>query len=277
MMQDRDLSALIDQAIAADELDIATGIVGGFRVGCAYQPIFSRCNNFLRPTGLAGIITPYEQGRPASADAFAAACALDADFATALGLALQIRNYGNTGVAGLDLHVGCAVDQIARILPLLDSPSAAGWEDVVLGPEKLVCEIVGDDAALPDEFFDVLGELRWKGVRTGGVFGGEQPMSTAIDADVLRLDGRWFRKICGEPTACLLGSMVSVWHSRGIKVLVDGIATAAQLRIALDAQADHFQGDFLAAAKPAGSVLDETPLPISALLDAGDKAMSLRG
>jgi len=56
-----------------------------------------------------------------------------------------------------------------------------------------------------------------------------------------------------------------------------GIDTAGQLRIALDAGADHFQGDFLACMAPAGSVFDERPVPIAALLDTGGKVVSLRG
>lgn len=273
----RDLPALIDQAIVVDELDIAAGIVGRFRLVCAYQPIFSRCSNFLRPTGLSGVAVPYEQGVPVAADAFAAACAPDGGFAAALGLALHIRNYGNIGVAGLDLHVTCGPDHVSCLPPLLDSPSTAGWQDVVLGPEKLVCEIACSEADLADEVLDVLDELRWKGARMGGIFGGAQPLAPAVDADVIRLHGEWFRKICAEPTARLLGSMVSVWHSRGLKVLVDGIDTAGQLRIALDAGADHFQGDFLACMAPAGSVFDERPVPIAALLDTGGKVVSLRG
>ncbi|WP_019171373.1 EAL domain-containing protein [Pseudaminobacter salicylatoxidans] len=270
MMQNRYLPAVIGQAIRVDELDIATGIVGGFRMTCTYQPIFSRYSNFLRPSGLAGI------AGPVPADAFTAATVQDADFAAILGMALLIRNYGHTGIAGLDLHVSCSLDRIANLLPLLDSPSTAGWEDVALGPEKLVCEIVGD-AEPSCEVLDALEELSWKGVRMACVFGGAQPLATAVDADVIRLEGAWFRKICAEPTARLLGSMISVWHSRGLKVLVDGIGTAAQLRIALDADADHFQGDFLASAAPAGAIFDDRPVPISAILEDGGKAISLRG
>lgn len=269
------MPAAVRDAIFVDELDIATGVSGPFRLKSAYRPIFSRAGGKLRPSGVQGITVVSRQGQPVTPEAILTECPPEArGFIVALGLALQLRNYGNIGIAGLDLHVDCDPSQSGAILPLLSGLPMAGWEDIVLGPEKLVCE-VASAARADSDFWVWMEELRWRGVRLAGSFGADRTLPAEAKADVVRIESDWFRKTCEEPTVRLLGPIISVMRSHGSKVLVGGIETSQQLRVALEAGADLLEGDLLARPAPAGTVFDEAPLSITTLL-GGHNVVSLR-
>ncbi|PSJ58255.1 EAL domain-containing protein [Pseudaminobacter soli (ex Li et al. 2025)] len=266
----------LSESLVVDEFDIACGVFGSFRLKSFYQPIFSRAGGALLLTGLQGMSVPCLLGQPVATDAFRSECTPEVQgFVSALGLAVQLHNYGHTGIAGLDLHVDCDPCGGTSVLSLLSERYAVGCEDVVLGPEKLVCE-VSSSAQAGDDFWDGIEELRWKGVRLAGSFGADRTLPAEAKADVVRIESAWFRKICNEPTARLLGPMISVMRSHGAKVLIGGIETAHRLRIALEAGADHFQGDFLAEPVAAGCAFDEAPLSIAALLGVGQNVVSFR-
>jgi EAL domain-containing protein (putative c-di-GMP-specific phosphodiesterase class I) len=114
--------------------------------------------------------------------------------------------------------------------------------------------------------------MRGIGVRIASAFGrggATQDQLDLITPEIVKIDGVWFQKLCRETaTVVLFGLLVSRFHDRGAKVLIDGIDDAAQLRVALRAGADLFQGDHLARAALVGTVFEETPLAVADLLAA---------
>jgi len=271
-------AAAIREAIVTDEIGIATAVLGPYRLKSVFQPIFSRSGGTLRLTGVQATAATLGNGRPigSGADPAPAANMDAAGMAEPLSLALHLRNYANIGVAGLDLHVNCVSCPGVDLLAVLTTVPMAGWDDIVLGAEKLVCEIAPAESR-EHAFWQAIDDLRWKGVRLAGTFGAERKFPAEVVPDIVRIDGGWLGKIRTEATAQLLVPVISILRRRGAKILIDGIDTAVELQAAVEMDADLYQGSFLARSIPAGGVLDEAPLSLAGLVAGGTNVVALRG
>ncbi len=277
------LPAAIDEAVFVDEVGIEIGIMGDLRLKSACQPIFSRSDDVLMTVGVKPVPAFFRHGRPLPCEEFQdSAASSSAEFAEMLFRVLHLRNYRNIGLGDVDMFIdfdaGADLDTFLSFLP------TAAWEPecAALCPDMLVCEL---DNAMQFEAGHVLQlaeQMRWKGIRTGlRVYGVGQAGDDEIELirpDVVRVDEAWFNEICRDhATAQLFAPIVSVLQDQGVKVLVEGIADATALRVALDANVDLFQGDLLALAALAGTVFNEKPLPIARLLDGGRNVVRLFG
>ncbi|SFT85950.1 EAL domain-containing protein [Mesorhizobium sp. YR577] len=267
------LLAAIDEAIFVDEVGIEIGVMGDLRLKSACQPIFSRSDDALVTVGVKSVPAFFLHGRPLTAEEFRdGAASPSAEFAEMLLRVLHLRNYRNIGLGDVDMFIdfdagSSDLDTFLSFLP------TAAWEPecAVLCPDMLVCELDNVMQFEAEHVLQLAEQMRWKGIRTGlRVYGVGQAGDDEIELirpDVVRVDETWFGEICRDSaTVRLFAPIVSALQDQGVKVLVEGIADAASLRVALDANVDLFQGDLLALAALAGTVFDEKPLPIARLL-----------
>ncbi len=272
-------------AIFVDEIGIETGIHGDFRLKSTYQPIFRRELSTLRPAAVEGHMAAFVDGievppgRPLE----------DADpsdrlFVKGMCRELHLRNHHNIGVADLDLFV--RYDPGASRDPKAVARDVAGLArrlgEIELDPRLVVCAL-GETGELDLSALLVLvGEMHRHGLRVAlDDFGGGDATFERIGLlrpDIVKTDGAWFRRLCAsQPTSKLFCSIAETIRGFGATVLVDGVETPAQLRVALDARAEFLQGCLLARPALAGTIFDPTPLDIAGLLQADAKVVSLFG
>jgi EAL domain-containing protein (putative c-di-GMP-specific phosphodiesterase class I) len=262
----------VRQAIVVDELGIAIGVHEAYRLKSAYRPLFSKEGDKLVPIGVKASTVPFTAGKQVAFADFRAG--LDsADVSSVIGLcsALGLANYRHVGIDGLDLWVGYHPILNGELSPWLDETVDADDYEVLPRPRRLVCEF---DAS--EEHRQALighgGTLREKGFGVAiGVFGSKHLAETEFGLsgpDIVRVEAGWFAQAYQDgATARLLGTVISRLRHRGIKVLVEGIASPGHLRVAHKCGADLFQGDYLAPAALGGTVFKLEPLSIRRLLD----------
>ncbi|WEX11198.1 EAL domain-containing protein [Chelativorans sp. AA-79] len=282
MTDAEDLARRIDDAINVDEVGIETGRYGPYYLKTLYQPIFCNTADGLQPCGVEGLAGPQREGQPVATRAFFAdvAAAEDRLFVENLCHTLHLRNYPNIGVDGLmlfvkhyanaDFGLKAAKAQVADIAAFLD--------EISVDPALLVCEI----AETADEglMTQIAAELRKHRIRIAvDDFGvGRSTLSRVrlLDPEVVKIDGGWFRRIAEVAMAAkLLNSLVDALQREGRQVLIQGIETAAQLRVAMQAGADFVQGYLLGRPKLAGSIFDLNPLHIEGLFASGERVVPL--
>jgi EAL domain-containing protein (putative c-di-GMP-specific phosphodiesterase class I) len=268
--------------IFADEIGIAYGIYGDFRLRSVYQPIFAPRGKVLTAVAVEALVEPHLAGLPSSTQAFFDDIpAGDRLFVEAMCRALHLRNYSNIGVDGLDLffnynplvndHPGRALAEIRLMTRHLG--------DFDLHPGMLVCEITeqaADDALL----LRLVREMRRDGIRIAiddfGTGHSTEERVSMLQPDIVKIDGGWFAEFCRHAAAeRFFRPLVSSLHDRGARVLVEGIEQAAHLRVALEGDVDLLQGYYLARPKLAGTIFREEPLAIDALLEAESKVVQL--
>lgn len=273
----------VSDAIAVDEVGIETGRYGGFFLKSAYQPVFRRESDVLVPFAVEGLIMPFVDGkRVPSQRLFQETLPEDKIFVESMCRALHLRNYHNIGVDGLQLFfnfdpgvhqdAGVAISEIRFMAKRLG--------ELGLDSRLLVCEVT-EKALASDILVRLAAEMRRHGIRLAiDDFGtGDSNLARVdlIEPDIVKIDGQWFRKVSEvAETARLLPALVAGFKGRGVEVLVEGIETAWQLRIALEAGADFFQGYLLGRPALAGTIFDETPLAIEELIRVPDNVVLLR-
>ena len=218
--------------------------------------------------------TPFRHGQPIPVAAFHNAVLPRHDLAlTALAAALSLRNLGHAGVAGLrlmlraDLRSAGTAGRARAAVRLLAAEIAR--DD--LRPHDICVELAGLAEVGADAVAAAFAALQQHGIRIAVLEQGNGPASGVLPdlapADLVRIDGGWFRTVARQPqTARLFAALVRAYRSRGADVLVDGIATETMLRVALDSGADLFCGPLLAPAALAGALFPDTPLTIESLL-----------
>jgi EAL domain-containing protein (putative c-di-GMP-specific phosphodiesterase class I) len=261
-----------------DEIGIEIGIYGDWRLKATFRPIFARAGGGFRPVAVEGGVRPFVFGREVDERMFRRAVPRhDRPAVTALGAVLCLRNLQHTGVEGLklllDAEFGGAVSAAkarAAVRALAAEIRRNG-----LDADSVIVQLsaVGGEAA--NAAFD---GLRAKGIGFALV---EKGNGLAFDGagndaeadplpDLVTIDAGWFRMVAGQPsTAQLFGALVHGYRSRGAVVLVEGVATAGELRVALDSGADWLSGPLLAPVALSGAVLPEDALQIETLLDQG--------
>lgn len=276
-------STEVKSAIFVDEIGIALGIYGDFRLKTAYRPIFALSGETLQPVAVEGLVKPYLNGAAfPPARQFGEAEPGDALLMEAVCRALHLRNHENIGVDGLDLFVNCdalakndamgarrAVRQMANVI-----------QEMWLDPAKVICEF-SEGAADTAILMHIAGEMRRHGLRIavsdcGAGHSGEQ--LAPVRPDFVRVDGAWFRAMAAKPeTARLFAPVVAGFHALDAQVLVEGIESADQLEVALGGGADLVEGDFLAHPTLAGAIFPEDPIPLAASSKTDEKTTSLFG
>lgn len=252
-----------------DEVGIEIGLYGDYRLKSAYQPIFSRRGDRLFPVGVKGLVAPFLSGKPVPRDVFVDGLSTrDAECVEDIAERLHIRNYRNIGVAGLFLFT--TLGPAARRDTHTDILSAGGlMEATGLDPAMLVVEI-REDAEQRGTRGQFAAALRRSGARLAlGDFGAltsSVERYERIDPDVVSFSGDWFRKLSREAaSARLFGTAVSHLRNCGVVTHLDGVETAQQLQVALDAGVDLLQGNLFRPPALAGTIFDETPLDIEML------------
>lgn len=265
----------VGAAILADEIGIAYGVHGEFRLRSAYQPIFAPAGDALRPVAVEALVEPHRAGRAvAPAVFFEGVAEADRLFVEAMCRTLHLRNFRNIGVAGLDLFFNFdpgVNDHPGRVLAELRL-MMGGLEEFDLYPGMLVCEITEHAAPNDRVLAAIAREMRRNGLRIAvddfGAGHSTEDRLRLIEPDVVKIDGPWFALLCRYPAAVrLFGSLTGLLHERGIKVLVEGIEEPRQLRVALDGGADLFQGFLLGRPALAGTVFDAGPVELARLLE----------
>ncbi|QKC89098.1 EAL domain-containing protein [Mesorhizobium sp. NZP2234] len=274
----------VGDAIFVDEVGIEYGVHGDFRLRSAYQPIFAPLGGTLHAVAVEGLIEPHRDGRAGSPRAFFESIAVsDRLFVETMCRALHLRNFQNIGVDGLDLffnynpmvndHPGRALAEIR-----LMSRHLGG---LGLAPGMLVCEITeqaADDALLAR----LVREMRRDGIRIAiddfGTGHSTEERVSLLQPDIVKIDGGWFGEFCRHTAAeRFFRPLVSSLHDRGARVLVEGIEQPVHLRVALDGGVDLLQGFLLARPALAGTIFDEKPIAIDALLGKENNVVPLFG
>ncbi|UCI21562.1 EAL domain-containing protein [Mesorhizobium sp. B2-1-8] len=272
----------IDDAIFVDEIGIEYGVHGDFRLRSAYQPIYAPRGSSLYPVAVEGLIEPHRAGRTGSPRMFFdGVAASDRLFVETMCRVLHLRNFHNIGVDGLDLffnynplvnnHAGRALAEIRLMSRHLD--------ELGLAPAMLVCEITeqaADDALLAR----LVREMRRDGIRIAiDDFGtGHSTVERVglLQPDIVKIDGGWFAEFCRHAAAeRFFRPLVSSLHDRGAKVLVEGIEQPTHLRVALEGGVDLLQGFLLGRPALAGTIFNEEPLAVDALLGFDNKVVPL--
>lgn len=281
-MSGRERRRDVGEAIFADEIGIEYGIYGEFRLKSAYQPIFAPRGGALAAVAVEALIEPQRAARPvAPAVFFDSVAAGDRLFVETMCRMLHLRNFRNIGVDGLDLffnynpmindHLGRALAEIRMMTRHLG--------DLDLHPGMLVCEIT-EQAADDHVVAPLARELRCHGVRIAiddfGTGHSTAERMSLLQPDIVKIDGGWFAEFCRHAAAeRFFRPLVSSLHDRGAKVLVEGIEQSVHLRVALDGGVDLLQGFHLGRPALAGTIFNQEPLSIEALLGADNKVVPL--
>lgn len=206
---------------------------------------------------------------------------------------------GEAGVDGMTAREVADLDRLALTVHLRNAPAAAQgneWlflplhpqtlqqrlispaqalrelEALDISPSRLVLEIA-ESASLDDAGLQAfVGAWRDAGFRIAlddfGAGASNYDRVLALQPDIVRLAPSLVRNAEQSPRAArLFPHMIALLREAGALALVDGIASEAQARIAIDADAELLQGDWFAPA--AGS------LPVPAVLR--EKAAQLMG
>lgn len=273
----------IRDAITVDEIGIETGHYGPFLLKTVYQPIFETGQDGLAPIGAEGLIKPFVEGKSVPAlDFFAQVPAEDGFFVENMCRALHLRNYRNIGVEGLQLFFN--YDPRAHT----DLESALGQirymasrlEYLEIDPADLVCEITEVEAVNSEMLVEIAAEMRRHGVRLAvddfGTGHSTLQRMDLIEADIVKIDGPWFRQIATMAAARrLLEALVRALQRSGRQVLIEGIETPDQLKAALDTGADLLQGFLLGRPALAGTIFDTNALDPDDFFYRGDNVIRL--
>jgi EAL domain-containing protein (putative c-di-GMP-specific phosphodiesterase class I) len=265
----------VSDAILADEIGIEYGRYGDLILKSAYQKIFRREGEWLRPFAAEGLVIPFRGGRPLPPEAlFDTTADEDKVFVEGMCRTLHLRNYDNIGEKGLVLFFNFdprTNSDFAVTVKELEF-IAGRYGEIQLDSHLLVCEIIETEAQDIDTLVRIAGEMRRHGIRLAvddfGVGASNLERVKLLRPDIVKIDGAWFRQIAAVPAAAsLFKSFVAGLHGLGAEVLIEGIETSAQLACAVDAGADYLQGFLLSRPKLAGTIFDPVALRIDTLLE----------
>jgi EAL domain-containing protein (putative c-di-GMP-specific phosphodiesterase class I) len=273
----------VGDAIVADEIGIEYGRYRDFVLKSAYQKIYRRDGEFLRPFAVEGLVTPFHRGKPVPPEAlFEATPAEDKVFVESMCRTLHLRNYDNIGEPGLVLFFNFDPRTNSDFaLTVKELEFIAGrYGEITLESHMLVCEIIETEAQDVDTLVRIAEEMRRHGIRLAiddfGVGHSNLERVKLLRPDVIKIDGAWFRQIAAVPAAAaLFKSFVSGLHDLGAKVLVEGIETPEQLACAVETGTDYMQGFALSRPRLAGTIFDPAPLRVDALLEPGANVVPL--
>lgn len=258
-----------------DEIGIEVGIYGDWRLKAEFRPVFATAHGCFHAVAAEGGTRPFVFGREVEERMFRRAVpARDRPIVAAAGAALCLRNLQHTGLTGLKLilsaEFGTAVSPAtvrAAVRALAAEIGRNGLQPTDLFVELSRLVEIGEDAVRA-AFEGLRASRIGVALREKGDGIGFAGLPLVSFADLVVIDGSWFRPVARQQsTAQLFGALVRGYRSQAAAVLVQGIATAGELRVALDSGADWLSGPLLAPAALAGAVFPEETLPVEALLD----------
>jgi EAL domain-containing protein (putative c-di-GMP-specific phosphodiesterase class I) len=265
----------VSDAIVVDEIGIEYGRYGDLILKSAYQKIFRREEEWLRPFAAEGLVVPFRDGQPLPPEAlFDATPDEDKVFVESMCRTLHLRNYDNIGEPGLVLFFNFDPRTNSDFAVMVKELEfiAGRYGEIQLDSHLLVCEIVETEAQDLDTLSRIAGEMRRHGIRLAlddfGVGASNLERVKLLTPDIIKIDGGWFRQIATVPAAAgLFKSFVTGLHGLGTKVLIEGIETSEQLACAIDADADYLQGFLFSRPKLAGTIFEAAALRIDTLLE----------
>jgi EAL domain-containing protein (putative c-di-GMP-specific phosphodiesterase class I) len=264
-------------AIVIDEIGISSGVVRDYRLKTLYRPIFRRTGNAaLQAFAVEGGFEPFLEGQPVRHQLFIdEQGGLESSDIAALARELSLRNLPHAGEDDLQLVIDAVLPTAAG------SIAATAFADDE-GAEVDASRVIwGVSTSWPLDRHDLVEyalDLRAAGfgVAIGGFGTGPWDVACmqAVRPDIVRLDGAWFRRAASSASRLLLPLFAGL-HDHGAEVLVDGIVTATELRVALECGADFLQGDLLGRPALAGVGVDTRPIAIGDFLRDERKVVPL--
>lgn len=267
-------------AIHVDEVGLETGLYGDFRLRTIYHPIFLRDGREAAvPWGVEGRVQAMLDNKPFPNEAFRASTDTDDEpLVAALRGLLPMRNYLNLGVDGLAMLISfeaLVYRQIETAVTCMDALVQA-IADVWVEP-SLVYFAVGNE--VPEDIFtNIAMELKFRGMPSAlSDFGTEQATLSRLEMlgpKIVKLESGMFSRLAGVPIAVrLMASIVERLQRDGRQVLITGVETAEQLRVAVDMGANLLEGSLLRPARQAGVFFDMSPVNLAALLSGSENVV----
>ncbi|MBX3570481.1 MAG: EAL domain-containing protein [Rhizobiaceae bacterium] len=265
----------LGDAWAVDEVGLAFGLLGDYRLRTTYQPVFERRLDRLVPVAVSAASVLHRGGRDLGALRDTALLEFPMRrLAGRLESELALRNLAfldEDEPAGLDLLV--PVDTTARL-------DVGAIDDLLMLADEL-----GVDRALVS--FDVsrvaacLGNPIRLDPRTCvrlaadvSAAGAWPPGAAGCKPWLVRLPASSARLMLEDgATQRLMTALAGAVERQGGVLQVEGIATPLLLRRALAAGCTRLQGDFLAPALAAGEPIDRAPRPIAGFADGDLRAI----
>jgi len=166
----------------------------------------------------------------------------------------QARHWVNLGFDGLSVSVNLSARQFRQgdlVSTIQSALAESGLEAERLELELTESTIMGHG----QEFVGMLGDLKKLGVRVAiDDFGtGYSNLSylSRFPIDSLKIDRSFVREVATDPQHALLAkAVISLGHSLRLKVVAEGVETAAQLDFLRDHGCDEVQGYFFSKPVP---------------------------
>lgn len=279
-----DLPGRSRDAIAVDEIGVEYGRYRDLLVKTAYQTVFRRSGDFLRPFAVEGLIAATREGRTVPpAELFRRADAGgDREFVETMCRKLHLGNYRNIGVPGLGLFVKFdprSGGDIGAFAADIDAVTARP-DDIPLRAHLLFCDIAETETQEMGTLARLAEEMRSRQIGLSiddfGIGHAALERMTLLGPDIVRIAGKWVTHLVAVPGAVrLLNGLVTGLQELGAGVLIDGIETPAQLRAALGARADFLQGLLLSRPQLAGTLFDAAPRPVGAYAEPRSNVIRL--
>jgi EAL domain-containing protein (putative c-di-GMP-specific phosphodiesterase class I) len=263
------------QAIVTDEVGLSYGVVEPYRLKCTYQPVFARQGATLSPVAVSCGITMERAGQPVPADILDGLTSERRALCLGIGRRLAIRNLMHFSADDffpeLILNLTAEIEKPhAEIDALLTEAAAEGF-----WPSQICFDLSAlADVNLPAALLDGVDMPFALDLASASALWAERAPSAR--PRLVRLPSSWTRRIAAE-TDLRRGFhlLVATLRRHGALVQVEGICNEAQLRAALAAGADRFQGDFLASSARAGTDIDVSPRAFADLIGAHPNVVPL--
>lgn len=230
-----------------------------YRLDSAFQPIFRRGRGGLVLEGHEGLLRPSLDDMPVPVNRFFDSVDRDQiSFLERLCRVLHVRNFrhGDNGTQKLFLNIDpMAFTDVLRservITRFMDRLEGHG-----LTPDRLVFEIIETSHEDKAVLFAVIEQFRAFGVSIAiDDFGAQHSNFDRVfdlNPDLVKFDLQWLSRCRGDQRAVrFLNGMVELIKELDVEVSCEGIETEQELRIALDAGFDLFQGYYLGRPAPA--------------------------
>jgi hypothetical protein len=249
-----------------DEVGIAFGVIGPWRLKTLYQPIYERRGDLLDVVAVGASSVLERSGRRVPPGTVCRLLTVSELWqARRLAGELAIRNLVLLGsddpVPDTIVPAAFAADRLGpgidHLLRLADLES--------MGASKLVLDLSGTDAAARCRAVSRPGTAIRHALDLASA--SEVADASAGRPEVLRVPAEWTRQLIETPQLALqMRRLATAVGREGRRFQVEGVDSGQLLRAALAGGAERLQGTLLAAPFTAGTELDRRALPLPDLL-----------
>jgi EAL domain-containing protein (putative c-di-GMP-specific phosphodiesterase class I) len=244
----------VSDAIETSPEGLHVGRYGAFTLYAAYQPIFRVTGDALHLHAYEGLIRPRLDGTPVPPrQLFDTVDDGDQLFVECMCRALHLRNYLNGIPNGCDLfiNVNPAIYESIEVIEREFEFMFSILEKYGLSPDRLVCELVEEDALSNEVLARLCAKFRARGCRIALDDFGSGHSSMArfreLKPEVVKVDGTMFRDLARTAGGRgLLKSIARTFHGEATQILVEGIEEQCHLDLAIEIGASFVQGYGLA-------------------------------